>query len=78
MSIAALATGKISVAQTAVVGSILSNTLLVLGLCHLAATWDSDMEDFPREVLLTTSRLLLIALGGLVTVASLVTYNTGG
>jgi Ca2+:H+ antiporter len=76
-SIAALATGKISVAQTAVIGSILSNTLLVLGLCYLAATWDGDMEDFPQEVLLTNSRLLLIALGSLVTVASLVTYNSG-
>ena len=64
-------------AQTAVIGSILSNTLLVLGLCYLAATWDNDMEDFPQEVLLTNSRLLLIALGSLVTVASLVTYNNG-
>lgn len=76
-SLVALALGEVTVVQTAVMGSILSNTLLVLGICFVAAAWDQDIDDLPRDVILTNSRLLLIALGSLVMVTTFVSYHAG-
>ena len=63
--------------QTSVMSSILSNTLLVLGICLVAAAWDEDIGELPHELVLTNSRLLLIALGSLVMVATFVSYHAG-
>lgn len=68
---------KVSVVQTAVVGAILSNNLLVLGLCFIVAGWESDIDCFPRILAVTNARLQLIALGGLVAVSTLVSYGKG-
>lgn len=76
-SLAALAFGKVTVAQTAVIGSIFSNNLLILGICFLVAAWGKDLQQFPRELILTNFRLLMIALGSLVMVATLVSYSEG-
>lgn len=76
-SIVALAYGKITVAQTAVIGATLSNNLLILGLCLLAATWEKDLDKLPVVLILTNFRLLLIALGSLVMVATFVSFSEG-
>lgn len=47
-SLVALAIGEVSLVLTAIMGSILSNTLFVLGVCFMAAAWDSDIDNLPR------------------------------
>lgn len=76
-SLVALALGEVSLVQTAVMGSILSNTFFILGVCFMATAWDSDIDNLPRELILTNSRLLVIALGSLVIVTTFMSYHKG-
>ena len=43
----------------------------------MVAAWEKDVDGFPRSLATTFSRLLLIALGGLVAITTLVLFADG-
>lgn len=66
MAIIALAQDKIVVVQTSLVGSILSNLLLVMGMCFFFGGLRRPEQHFNQTVAQTAASLLAIAVGGLI------------
>jgi len=72
ISIFSLQAGLVVVVQTALVGSILANTLLVLGLAFLFGGWRNGVQRFQAPAVRTIAVLLLLAVAAL-TIPSLAT-----
>lgn len=80
VSIVALKQGEIRVVQASMLGSILSNILLVLGCCFLAAGIREQESRFNETVASTMSSLMAVASASLIIPATLyaVMQNTKG
>lgn len=66
VSIIALAKGKIVIVQTSLVGSMLSNLLLVLGMCFFFGGLKRTEQFFNVTVAQTAASLLALAIGSLI------------
>jgi Ca2+:H+ antiporter len=61
VAIIALLKDEIKVVQTSLVGSILSNLLLVLGMCFFFGGWSRKVQHFNKTVAQTAASLLALA-----------------
>jgi Ca2+:H+ antiporter len=61
VSITALASGQIRIVQASMLGSILSNILLVLGCCFVAGGLHGGQQGFNATAANTMSGLLAVA-----------------
>lgn len=61
VAIVALARGEIRIVQTSMLGSILSNTLLVLGSCFISGGYNRIQQKFNATVAQTMSALMALA-----------------
>lgn len=66
MAIIALTQNQIKVVQTSLVGSILSNLLLVLGMCFFCGGINRSEQFFNTTVAQTAASLLALAVGSLI------------
>ena len=66
VSILALVKNEVLVVQTSLIGSILSNLLLVMGMCFFFGGIDRPKQHFNITVAQTACSLLALAAGGLV------------
>jgi len=71
VSIAALAQGQIRIVQAGMLGSILSNILLVLGCCFVAGGFHGGQQRFSAVAANTMSSLLAVATASLIIPAAL-------
>lgn len=71
VSIVALKEGQIRIVQASMLGSILSNILLVLGCCFLAGGWGAQEREFNSTVASTMSSLMAVASASLIIPATL-------
>jgi Ca2+:H+ antiporter len=74
-SIVALLQRETLIAQTAFAGTVLSNCLLILGICLIVGGWDRDIDAFPRTLVKTNAQMLMIALGSLVMPAAFAAFS---
>ncbi|CCH45353.1 Vacuolar cation/proton exchanger 5 [Wickerhamomyces ciferrii] len=65
VSIIALKENQVRIVQASMLGSILSNLLLVLGCCFIAGGWNRLQQTFNQTVAQTMSSLLALATAGL-------------
>lgn len=65
VSIIALANGQVRIVQASMLGSILSNSLLVLGCCFIAGGITRVQQTFNQTVAQTMSSLMALATAGL-------------
>jgi Ca2+:H+ antiporter len=63
--------------RASVAGSVLGNTLLVLGLCMLVGGWRHGVQTFSRVAASMNGVLLLVAATGLIAPALLLTTGVG-
>lgn len=75
VSIIALSQGKILIVQTSLLGSILSNLLLVLGTCFLVGGIGRDVQFFNITAAHTAAVLLLLSMGSLVLPTAFQTFS---
>lgn len=66
VSIIALQQGKVLIVQTSLIGSMLSNLLLVLGMCFFAGGVNRLEQHFNVTVAQTAASLLALAIGALI------------
>lgn len=66
VSIIALAENQILIVQTSLIGSILSNLLLVMGMCFFFGGVNRPYQNFNQTVAQTASSLLALAVGSLI------------
>ncbi|KAF1814085.1 calcium/proton exchanger [Eremomyces bilateralis CBS 781.70] len=78
VSIVALARGEIRIVQASMLGSILSNILLVLGCCFLAAGIRGGEQRFNETVASTMSSLMFVSVCALIIPAALYSVVDGG
>ncbi|KAI9678860.1 MAG: hypothetical protein M1817_005920 [Caeruleum heppii] len=71
VSIVALKNGEIRIVQSSMLGSILSNILLVLGCCFLAGGYGRQEQKFNMTVASTMSSLMSVASASLIIPATL-------
>ena len=71
MSIVALKNGEIRIVQSSMLGSILSNTLLVLGCCFLAGGIAESEQCFDSTVASTMASLMAVSSASLIIPATL-------
>ncbi|KAI9757181.1 MAG: vacuolar membrane-associated protein iml1 [Chaenotheca gracillima] len=77
VSIIALIQGEIVIVQTSLIGSILSNLLLVMGMCFFFGGLNRDEQFFNVTVAQTASSLLALAVGSLIIPTAFDTFATG-
>lgn len=65
VSIVALKENQVRIVQASMLGSILSNLLLVLGCCFIAGGWNRVQQHFNQTVAQTMSSLMCLATAGL-------------
>ncbi|KAI7162977.1 Calcium/proton exchanger [Hortaea werneckii] len=75
VSIIALAQGKILIVQTSLIGSMLSNLLLVLGMCFFLGGARRTEQYFNLTVAQTASSLLALAIGSLIIPTAFVQFG---
>lgn len=78
VSIIALFHDEILIVQTSLIGSILSNLLLVLGMCFFFGGLSRMEQFFNTTVAQTSSSLLALAVGTLIIPTCYVRFGTGG
>ncbi|KAI0489795.1 Calcium/proton exchanger [Xylaria cf. heliscus] len=66
VAIIALSQNQVTVVQTSLVGSVLSNLLLVLGFCFLAGGFNRSEQYFNTTVAQTAASLLALAVASLI------------
>lgn len=66
VSIIALRENQIRIVQASMLGSILSNLLLVLGCCFVFGGWNREQQKFSKTVAQTMSSLMALACSSLV------------
>ncbi|KAF4554843.1 Vacuolar calcium ion transporter-like protein 2 [Elsinoe fawcettii] len=71
VSIVALRDGEIRIVQASMLGSILSNILLVLGCCFIAGGYNRQEQSFNSTVASTMSSLMAVASASLIIPATL-------
>ncbi|KAI9780753.1 MAG: hypothetical protein M1839_006540 [Geoglossum umbratile] len=71
VSIIALINGEIRIVQSSMLGSILSNILLVLGCCFFAGGYGKENQKFNTTVASTMSSLMAVASASLIIPATL-------
>lgn len=71
VSIVALLDGEIRIVQSSMLGSILSNILLVLGCCFLVGGLRYDQQEFNSTVASTMSSLMAVSSASLIIPATL-------
>jgi Ca2+:H+ antiporter len=71
VSIVALVQGEIRIVQSSMLGSILSNILLVLGCCFIAGGFNGGEQSFNETVASTMSSLMAVASASLIIPATL-------
>ncbi|KAF2861843.1 calcium/proton exchanger, partial [Piedraia hortae CBS 480.64] len=74
VSIIALTQGKILIVQTSLIGSMLSNLLLVLGMCFYFGGMRREEQYFNLTVAQTASSLLSLAIGSLIIPTAFVSF----
>lgn len=67
----ALKNGQIRIVQSSMLGSILSNILLVLGCCFFAGGWKFQVQNFNSTMASTMSSLMAVASASLIIPATL-------
>ena len=72
VSIIALKEGQIRVVQASILGSIISNLLLVLGMCFVAGGIRHKEQKFNQHVAQTSSSLMALACIGLIIPAAFI------
>ncbi|RIA83793.1 Sodium/calcium exchanger protein [Glomus cerebriforme] len=80
VSVVALMEGEIRVVQASILGSIISNLLLILGLCFIAGGIYHKQQKFNQTAAQTTSSLMTLACIGLIIPAAFnfaINNNTG-
>lgn len=78
VSIIALTQGQIVIVQTSLIGSILSNLLLVLGMCFFFGGLKRIEQFFNVTVAQTAASLLSLAVGSLLIPTCFHRFGTGG
>lgn len=78
VSIIALFQNKIIIVQTSLIGSILSNLLLVLGMCFFFGGLQRMEQFFNTTVAQTSASLLALAVGTLIIPTCFKRFGTGG
>ena len=76
VAIIALAEDQVIVVQTSLIGSVLSNLLLVLGMCFLLGGYNRSEQYFNTTVAQTAASVLALALGSLI-IPTIFTHVTG-
>ncbi|KAG9253103.1 calcium/proton exchanger [Emericellopsis atlantica] len=66
VAIIALTKGEVAIVQTSLIGSILSNLLLVLGCCFLAGGYRRREQYFNTTVVDSAASLLILSVAGLI------------
>ncbi|EME78734.1 uncharacterized protein MYCFIDRAFT_216745 [Pseudocercospora fijiensis CIRAD86] len=66
VSVIALTQGKVLIVQTSLIGSMLSNLLLVLGMCFFCGGVNRKEQHFNITVAQTAASLLALAIGSLI------------
>ncbi|KAI1369698.1 Calcium/proton exchanger [Xylaria arbuscula] len=66
VAIIALVDNQVTVVQTSLVGSVLSNLLLVLGFCFVAGGWNRSEQFFNTTVAQTAASLLALSVASLI------------
>lgn len=66
VGVIALAKGEIIIVQTSLVGSMLSNLLLVMGMCFFFGGWNRTHQNFNTTVAQTAASLLALSVGSLI------------
>ncbi|GBB83442.1 hypothetical protein RclHR1_10170004 [Rhizophagus clarus] len=66
VSVVALMEGEIRVVQASILGSIISNLLLILGMCFVAGGYYHSEQTFNQTAAQTTSSLMTLACIGLI------------
>jgi Ca2+:H+ antiporter len=66
VSVVALMEGEIRVVQASILGSIISNLLLILGMCFIAGGIYHREQEFNQTAAQTTSSLMTLACIGLI------------
>ena len=78
VSILALVQNQVLIVQTSLIGSILSNLLLVMGMCFFFGGMNRPEQHFNMVVAQTASSLLALAVASLIIPAAFSTWATGG
>ncbi len=73
----ALRAGLLEIVRASIAGSVLGNTLLVLGLCMFVGGWRHGVQRFSRVAASMNGTLLLLAATGLIAPALLLTTGVG-
>lgn len=77
VSIIALIQGKILIVQTSLIGSMLSNLLLVLGMCFFFGGINRVEQYFNVTVAQTAASLLALAIGSLIIPTAFAIFSEG-
>ncbi|KAL1303622.1 hypothetical protein AAFC00_006982 [Neodothiora populina] len=77
VGIIALAQSKIIIVQTSLIGSMLSNLLLVLGMCFFFGGWNRVTQHFNITVAQTAASMLALAIGSLIVPTAFTIFGTG-
>ena len=77
VGVIALAQSKIVIVQTSLIGSMLSNLLLVLGMCFFFGGYNRVTQHFNITVAQTASSMLALAIGSLIVPTAFTIFGTG-
>ena len=77
MAIIALTKDEVVIVQTSLIGSMLSNLLLVLGMCFLFGGVNRLEQHFNPVVAQTATSLLALAVGSLIIPTAFHQWSTG-
>lgn len=77
MSIIALAQNQVLIVQTSLIGSMLSNLLLVMGMCFFFGGINRVEQHFNITVAQTASSLLALAIGSLIIPTAFHAWSNG-
>ncbi|KAF1348939.1 Sodium/calcium exchanger protein-domain-containing protein [Delphinella strobiligena] len=77
VGVIALAQSKIVIVQTSLIGSMLSNLLLVLGMCFFFGGINRVTQHFNITVAQTASSMLALAIGSLIVPTAFDAFGTG-
>ena len=77
MSVIALVQGQVDIVQESLIGSMLSNLLLVMGMCFFGGGVNRVEQEFNITVAQTSSSLLSLAIASLIIPAAFGIYAVG-
>ncbi|KAI9732333.1 MAG: hypothetical protein M1834_001540 [Cirrosporium novae-zelandiae] len=78
VAIIALVKGELTIVQTSLIGSMLSNLLLVMGMCFFFGGLNRLEQHFNITVAQTAASLLILAVGSLVIPTAFVSWSSAG